>query len=394
MATPKYALQVLDWFRAQDVGIDDVSLKKQYQSLIENGQYSEALLLLIKNSDPNGNDQLVNKIFEAGLFNIIINGIVALEQVYYNNVDKYLDILLQEFTNENLSANFKIIGDWVPYENYKALNFVYFEDNLYMAVLNNMGVQPNKPVPSGETVWINLGQSLNGVTGTNAIKVNFQGNWNSNITYKQYDLVVYQNNLYVCSVAQSLNKIPGISTDWQLFVDYKSQIFIGVNSPGDMAHYPNAVWFQTATNPLTTTSSSVTGVFKVWQNNKWVEYYPQAIVVDLPVLNQAKVVWSFSIPFNGWNNNQYIIKYPWLNDYSVVTILPDKPMDRLQEDIYNNLSLSFVDGEEGDGQASLFAIPANEEDDVPEIPIGKTSQIILTTKITPTVALNIKVTVQ
>lgn len=363
MAAPINPLPFIKWFRAQDIGIDDVALRKQYNEYVDNNDFSNALLLLIKNSKTpgNGNSQLLNKIYESKLFTMIVNGILNLESVYIENVPNYLDTLLNEFNTNQVWNNFKVIGEWSAFVPYNPLNFVYHKQHLYMAISTSTNVEPGKIYP-GKPVWIDLGDKT-GLKGSDSPDVHFRGEWNTTTEYVKNDVVTYENNLYVCHVTSSTNENPATSISWSLFVEYKGKIYVGTTDPN--VHEEHTVWFQTEDNPLTTNYSEVYGVFKVWENNQWNEYYPQTVLTDVEGHVKQKYVLDLIIKATDWVNKTYTIDYPWLTDTTVVTILPNKPMTTSQEFIYNSLTLSFG-----------------------------TNQIILQTPYVPSTDLNIRVTIQ
>ena len=65
---------------------------------------------------------------------------------------------------------------------------------------------------------------IRGKKGEIGIGLNYIGNWDSSLSYNQYDVVFYNNSLWACKVVNQ-NIIPQDGTYWdEVFKVYKAEI--------------------------------------------------------------------------------------------------------------------------------------------------------------------------
>lgn len=218
------ALNTFDIARSQDIQLSDTQLRQQYIQYFVAGNVSAAQAIITNNP------QLFSKVITPELIQPFIDGILSLENNYKNTVTDYLAALLTTFQSD--IDNIKKIGTYVPGASYVVGNFVIYSSDLYLCIKD--GVYPI----TDTTAWLLLG--LQGEKGAVGSGVMYIGEWDAATEYQQYQLVSYNNNLYVSKTATTGNQ-PDISPDkWFLaFTVGERGIMTGANVPpgintGDM----------------------------------------------------------------------------------------------------------------------------------------------------------------
>lgn len=219
---------MFDIRRLEDINIDEITFKQQYYSLFINGNIEEAKKLI------EDNEELKFKVINAENLNKIIEHILYLENNYFNGVEDILENHLEKY---QIDINDLIyLRDYNSETQYEINNFVSYEDEIYYCFKRpQVGI-----LPTDENYWIYLG--LHGEDSRISLGVKYQGNWSSAINYKKYDMVVYQNQLFVAK-SDNLNKIPTVSTEWSLQMAVEEQgIFVSEEEPPNIQH--GNVWIQ------------------------------------------------------------------------------------------------------------------------------------------------------
>ena len=340
--------------RYQDIQISDVTLQKQFQQYYLTGQYSQALLLLANNSQ-----QLQGKAFIANTINTIITGLLALENYYYQGVTVYLSNLAIQY--QTMINNLRKRSNWLASVQYTPYNFVVYNDDLYMCIEQ----PPIGTLPTNTTYWLYLG--LQGLDGPPGVNVTMEYDWEQTTPYQMNDLVVYNDSIYV-AIQDNTGVVPGTNDSvWMVFIQFdKGQIYVGTEPPASLNN--NVVWFQTQTDPSQATGTTpVVGQFQryLFDYSSWDPMYPNTVfnwVQDYSNYAQPVFVDTVTIQTSDWVSSQWTYTYANLTEQSVVDILPNGTMTTAQADIYNNLSMAIA---------------------------GTT--ITLTTGVTPTVALTIRI---
>lgn len=218
---------MFDIRRLEDINLNEVILKQDYYNYFLNNNIDEAKQLIKKNP------QLNNKVLNAENLNKIVKYIMNLENNCYNNIDNVLKNHISDYQIE--------IDDLIylqKYNNskqYEINNFVSYNNEIYFCIKRpNIGTSP-----TNNLYWLYLG--LRGEKADYDLGVNYKGNW-TNINYNKFDMVSFENKLYVAKRA-NINKQPNInSNDWSLQVSLKSsKITISREKP---LQEKNEIWIQ------------------------------------------------------------------------------------------------------------------------------------------------------
>ena len=112
----------------------------------------------------------------------------------------------------------KWMGIWNNEKEYNEDNLVYHNGSTYIALVDNIGIEPNK---CNNTFWE--------LVVTNGI--NWKDNWDPMILYEIGDIVNFNNKLYICIIC-NINTSPfnystnEISSSWNLFIEPINKIFL------------------------------------------------------------------------------------------------------------------------------------------------------------------------
>lgn len=330
MANPN---KLFSWLKYQDIQIPDVTLRSQFESLMNAGSYSQALTLL-----SNNRTQLSGKAWIGDTINTIANGILAVENLYGDNVIKYLSDLA--ISLQSLVDNYRNMNDWVSTRDYKAMNFVAYDEIMYMAL---------KDVPAGTPTqntnyWLRVG--LRGEQGAAGVNVRQQYDYSSSKSYNVNDIVVYQGQLYVAKVA-STGVVPTDSNRWLIYERVvKGDIYVSNTAPTTNL-IEGKIWFKTQSNPYTYTGGApIIGTFMLYhEEDTWEEMYPDTIyewVEDKDQYSEYGSKFNALLDTFGWNNKSFTyIDFSFKTD-SYVTIIPTIDMDEEQWKQYCWLDKVYV----------------------------------------------------
>lgn len=238
--------------RVQDISISDSNLKSQYVNDFLNENYNEAFNLI-------NNDNFKTKRITSDFFEELSSKLYNLENFYFQNVPEFLSDKLDEI--QDFINNLIYLGEWNSTSVYKQYNLVKYDNSIYMYVWENP-TSGNIPTSGGhvsliideivdsqnstnngviieggtidingilsienlfvDTPWLRL--DIRGAKGEMGIGLNYIGNWNSSLSYNQYDAVFYNNSLWACKVVNQ-NTIPQNGTYWdEVFKVHKAKI--------------------------------------------------------------------------------------------------------------------------------------------------------------------------
>lgn len=194
--------------RLQDVQINDVELMKTYRNTFNDESIEEAHSII-------NTDILKSYILQAEWMNDVKTKIENLEG---HKVTKCDDI----FTNNTEEFQFNIneliyINKYSSSTQYYKNNFVTYNNEIYFCIKNSL----NK-APTDTTYWVKIG--LRGEKGEYDLGIVYRGFWNHSVEYHKYDLVTYENNLYVA------RKDNPISLDKTSMVFLNNSLFLGNNT--------------------------------------------------------------------------------------------------------------------------------------------------------------------
>lgn len=204
-------------YRLQDIQLGDLTLKQDYYNEFFNGNITTAKAIV------ENNPQLASKVLSASNLNNIVNGILELENDYYDET---------EVKFNELSATFQLSIDELIYmtpfsltAQYEINNFVTYGDYLcYCKVKPPIGT-----LPTDTNYWINL--YLKGNKGDPSLGVNYAGAWSSLTNYAVKDMVTYNGIVYIANTANS-GEIPSSSLLWTEGASIQNQgIYVSTTIP-------------------------------------------------------------------------------------------------------------------------------------------------------------------
>ena len=323
----------IPYFRYQDIQIPDAEIRAQFDYYMTNGQYTQALEILETNEQ-----KLQGKAYIAQAVNIIINGILDLENRYHEGVTLFLSKLAEQY---NLMINnLKLRQTWNNTIQYTPYNFVIYNQDIYMCITE----PPIGTVPTDQNYWFLVG--LKGEKGAPGVDVLMKYAWNSKQTYNINDLVTYKNNIYVALNGNS-GAQPDTSNSWMLFVSYdKGKITVSMNPPANPSD--NAVWFHVDSDPnLASPATPVVGQFKryIKAQNIWDEMYPSTVftwVAGVDDYIPPVFYTQITIVPTDWVNKNWTYVYPNLREQNIVDVFPVQGMTAEQIILYNSLSINVV----------------------------------------------------
>ena len=325
------SLNTISWLHYQDIQVNNISTRIQFNQAMTNGDYVEALRILNRNGN-----ELKGKAFISETITTIINGILNLENRFTNNVTLFLSNLAVKY--DEMIKNFKDMKEWHKALEYVPYNFVSYKDKVYMA-LNDIPVNTK---PTDSTDWLELG--LIGKAGAPGVDVVMRYNWDKLKNYVAHDLVVYGDNIYV-ALKQNNGVTPGTDeSTWLTFI-MTSAGKITVSNVAPVHPVNNEIWFQTAVEPLGSTQN-LQGVFNRWnKNNQWEQMYPETLftwVVGTEGYAPYSVYYEVDIKPEDWTHVDEMYEYRYTNfeikSTSLVEVAPNNFKTKAQTELYNSLS--------------------------------------------------------
>ena len=180
--------------RLQDIQIGNESLLATYRSYFANRYVNEAHNLINTNI-------LKSYVLQAEWMNAVKTKIEDLEEHKDIEIDQKLNNANTEFQfNINELLYMQEYNNIIQY--YKN-NFVLYNNKVYFCIQNSLG-----NLPTNTSYWLDVG--LIGKKGQYGLGVNYCGLWNEETQYNKYDLIYYENNLYV-ALADNVGKIPNLN---------------------------------------------------------------------------------------------------------------------------------------------------------------------------------------
>lgn len=218
----------MDIRRIQDVHLSDIELRTRYYGLISAGMIDEAKQMVISYPQLNG------KVMSAQALNQFVDSVMELEQNYYTNVEGFLREQLDDL---QLSIDELVfMSDYDSTTQYEVNNFVIYGDNLYYCYV----IPPIGTLPTDSDYWIEL--NLKGTQGVAPLGVNLMGMWEATKSYKEKDMVIYNNSLYVAK-SSSTGVLPTNTSYWIVAINNKPQtIYIGTEEPKYMQN--GSLWIK------------------------------------------------------------------------------------------------------------------------------------------------------
>lgn len=213
--------------RFQDISSNELNLKNQYHNNFFNNVNSSHKFII--------DNFLENKTLSSKNLNNIIEEIIILEKDYHIN---FIDILNNyKTTYQDSIDNLSYHQEFDKLKTYNVNNFVLYNKEFYYCHTK----PPVGTLPTNTNYWTRLG--LQGKKAVKSLGVNFIGSWVNSHNYVKYDMVNYQNKLYV-SKTSNKNKSPKNNlTDWELVTQVESSsIRTQKETPININN--NEIWFQ------------------------------------------------------------------------------------------------------------------------------------------------------
>lgn len=325
----------IPFIRYQDIQIPDVELRQQFQRHFEAGQYSDGLSLLLNNAD-----QLNGKTFNANTINTIINGILILENYYNDGVTIFLNNLSSEF--QIMINNFSQRGTWLNSFQYTPYNFVIYNNGTYMCIQE----PPVGTVPTNETYWLHLNlngpSGAPGVDVNMKYEWSITESYSTNdlVVYNDNIYVALQDNTGLDPVNNPDSWMLFIQIE-------KGQIYVGTTAPtspiDDVVWFQTDTDPSQATDttPILGQFRRYLGDYSTWD-----DMYPNTLfnwVNGYSDCNIESHTYQHTIQISDWTNNTTSIAYfnMSLTEQTVVNVMPNGEMTTEQQNLYNNLSLSL-----------------------------------------------------
>ena len=322
----------IPWLHYQDIQVDDVGLRAQFNSYMNNGRYVDAIKMLKTNEE-----QTRGKAYIAKTITTIINGLVNLQDKFNSNVNVFLSNLATKYVE--LVDTLRKIGEWNSVLTYVPYNFVSYQEEIYMAIDN----VPINTLPTDTTYWLKLG--LRGENGADGVDVNLQYKWNPEVPYKDKDLVSYDTNLYL-ALKDNVGIRPDMdSNTWLPFlIVAKGQINVGIIPPDNPE--VNTIWFKTKYDPLVATEAVMGEFSKYSTMGTWQLMYPSVLFTWIDGIENYAPMAKYedrSIRKNRWrlvgDRYEYQLYSINVDDNSYVEISPMVDMTDVQKEIYANISI-------------------------------------------------------
>lgn len=219
---------MFDIRKLEDINLNEVTFRQQYYDYFVNGNIDQAHQLIEDNQD------LKFKVINAENLNKIVEHILSLENGYFDNVDNILDNHLSKY---QIDINDLIyLKEYNETYQYEINNFCIYNNDIYYCFKR----PPIGTLPTESTYWLYLG--LKGEDARISLGVKYQGNWNSSKIYNKYDMVVYQNQLFVAKENNS-GENPISSEKWSLQMYVEEQgIFVSEEEPPNIKQ--SNIWIQ------------------------------------------------------------------------------------------------------------------------------------------------------
>lgn len=167
--------------RLQDVQINDVDIAETYRETFNNVSIEEAHNLI-------NTDTLKSYVLQSEWMNDLKTKIEELEEYKVTKGDSVLINKAEEF-QFNIDE-FVDIGEYNSSTQYYKNNFVSYNEEIYFCIQDSLNNNP-----TNTNYWLKIG--LRGEKGQYDMGVVWRGIWDYSTEYYKYDLVSYNNNLYI-----------------------------------------------------------------------------------------------------------------------------------------------------------------------------------------------------
>lgn len=188
--------------RLQDVQINDVDIVETYRETFNNVSIEEAHNLI-------NTDTLKSYVLQSEWMNDLKTKIEELEEYKVTKGDSVLINKAEEF-QFNIDE-FVDIGEYNSSTQYYKNNFVSYNEEIYFCIQDSLNNNP-----TNTNYWLKIG--LRGEKGQYDMGVVWRGIWDYSTEYYKYDLVSYNNNLYIAK-RNNIHSDPTSSVGSNLFLN-------------------------------------------------------------------------------------------------------------------------------------------------------------------------------
>ena len=149
-----------------------------------------------------------NKIVTSARWNKFQDALVNMQTFIKTEVDGYIQIKQNEF--QNYIDRFTFRGDWSSSIEYYKRNFVDYQGEIFLAVVDSLGSIPSVSNPDWEIITI---KGTKGERGADGFNLTYKGTWEETATYNQADAVRYGNVLFISTMANNIGNQPDPATN-------------------------------------------------------------------------------------------------------------------------------------------------------------------------------------
>lgn len=328
----------LPWMHYQDLQIPDISLQQQFYSYILNGNFNQALLLLNNNEQ-----QLLGKAYIAKTINIISNALFQLEDYYYQGVL----VFLSEKANlwYNLINNLNQTGNWNNQTQYQINNFTVYNNEIYFAIEN----PPIGTLPTDSRYWLYLGLiGEDGAPGLPGLNIRYdwissiQYSVNDIVAYNNDLYIALQNNINI--IPGSNDNIWELFVKVE-----QSGIFVGTQFTGNPINntiwFKTEVdpLSSTTNNPVYGEFYCYND-----QIGNWEEMYPDILfreIVGQSSYSESLINKQLIINPTDWIQGQFTYNIANLNSFNYIYVYPNFPINGLEYEYYNFLNIQIQESQ-------------------------------------------------
>lgn len=217
-----------------DVTSADATLIAQYQTAIQNGNFTQAssILAQITNAE--------QKTITAKRLNSLVEPVLAMEQFYSTDIKPYIEDKQTEW--ENRVNQFSYIGTYNSTTNYVKNNIVLFNDNglkkLYLCIADIPTTNIN---PYNTTYWREF--TIRGAQGLSGDGSTFQFAWDSSVDYQAQAIVVNDNAWWYATQANRNQEPFDGSEYWDLILNV-TQVIYPIQTQQPTTQSTGELWFK------------------------------------------------------------------------------------------------------------------------------------------------------
>ena len=319
-------------YRYQDIQIPDRVIRNQFQYFMRIGRYKDALKLL------SSKQQLQGKAFVADAINKISAGVLNLEKRYDDGVTMFMSELAQQYNA--LVTNLKKLGEWKNNIQYYPYSCVVYNQEIYFCLKQ----PPVGTLPTDEEYWLYLGlrgeKGEYGIDVTMKYDWSAETQYKANdvVVYNQNIYVALQDNVGAIPEQNEASWMLFILVT-------KGEINIGVNPPIALTQNTLWFKTKTNPLNATAPEPIYGQFFRYNKGiEAWEELYVNTVFTLVDDYDKyANIVENIEVDIkpNDWANNQFIYPYQNLDKKKMALIYPLSGYNVSQTKLYGQLKLTI-----------------------------------------------------